>query len=124
MTFPKTSVDLKALDEISRRIAAGDGDRNEADTADTYEGNVVVDGFSYAVKCVWPDGSEAHEAELECSALNLEPFATATVECYRDDFPGAGPDWDSDWWSEAWAIDRYPGTYPEYLAACQKVWEA
>ncbi len=59
-TIPTTEI----LFAISERIAAGLGDRDATDTVDTYAGTIIVDGWPYHVDCAWPDGLEAHEAEL------------------------------------------------------------
>lgn len=68
---------------VSERIAAGQGERDEANTLDTYEGVVVADGCACKVTCVWPDGVEAHEDGI---GLTCEPTENPAIEDPYDPF--------------------------------------
>ena len=50
----------------------------------------------------------------------LKEMAKSYVACYKDEFPGEGPDWDSDWWcsNECWDDDEFA----IFLEECKKVW--
>ena len=51
---------------------------------------------------------------------STEKLAKEMVEFYREEFPGEGPDWDSDWWTACknWDEDEFS----EFLTECKRIW--
>jgi hypothetical protein len=71
------------LNIISERIAAGQGDRDDTDSVDTYAGIVIVDGWPYRVDCAWPDGLEGWRAELSVATVEGDLMDYDTAEWIR-----------------------------------------
>ena len=50
----------------------------------------------------------------------IEKLAKEMVALYRSEFPGEGPDWESDWWSgfRNWE----DGEFSAFMAECKRIW--
>ena len=50
----------------------------------------------------------------------IKKLAEEVVALYRSEFPGEGPDWESDWWSgfRNWE----DGEFAAFLAECKRIW--
>ena len=58
--------------------------------------------------------------EADVSNEEIKKIAEEMVALYRSEFPGEGPDWESDWWSgfRCWK----DGEFSAFLAECKRIW--